>query len=241
MILASLLTLATLNIGTAQMTPILTYHDVIPFRDSKSLWFDCTVAEFKEQIAFFRKKKAVFISIEQLRLGLQGRQSIPLNAVCLTFADNYLGFYQYAWPILKREKIPVAQFVHTDFVGSLIGRPKMTWKQLLEIERSKLVTVASQTCSHPADLTKLSDDQLTHELQDSKRILEQKLGHPVSAIAYPNGKYDLRVAKAASKANYLIGFTEVTQPAQRKPDMFRVPRYVHTKYLRAWKECLGKS
>jgi peptidoglycan/xylan/chitin deacetylase (PgdA/CDA1 family) len=117
----------------------------------------------------------------------------------------------------------------------------MTWKQLLEIERSKLVTVASQTCSHPADLTKLSDDQLTHELQDSKRILEQKLGHPVSAIAYPNGKYDLRVAKAASKANYLIGFTEVTQPAQRKPDMFRVPRYVHTKYLRAWQECLGKS
>jgi peptidoglycan/xylan/chitin deacetylase (PgdA/CDA1 family) len=241
MILSSLLTLGILNGKAAQSTPVLTYHDVIPFRDSKSLWFDCTLAEFKDQIAFFRKKKAVFISIEHLRLGLEGRRSIPPNAVCLTFADNYFGFYKYAWPILRKEKIPVTQFVHTDFVGSAIGRPKMSWRQLIELDRSSLVTVASQTCSHPGDLTQLSDDQINHELVNSKRLLEQKLGHPVSAIAYPNGKYDLRIATAASKAGYKIGFTEVTQPAQRKPDMFRVPRYVHTKYLRAWRDCFGKS
>ena len=236
MILSSLLAL-----GTAQLTPVLTYHDIIPVRDSKSLWFDCTVAEFRDQIAFFQQKGASFISIEQLRLALVEGRKLPKNAVCITFADNYQGFYKYAWPVLKAQRIPVAQFVHTDFVGSSIGRPKMSWKQLKELDQSGLVTVASQTCSHPADLTKLSMSQLMHELQDSKRTLELKLGHPVTAIAYPNGKYDERVAKAAKQANYKIGFTEVTRPAQQRPSIFQVPRYVHTKFQRAWKESFGKS
>ncbi len=236
MILASLLAL-----GAGQLTPVLTYHDIIPVRDKTSLWFDCTVGEFKEQIAFFRNKRASFISIEQLRLSLEGKAKLPPNAICITFADNYLGFYKYAWPILKKERIPVAQFVHTDFVGNTSGRPKMTWHQLVELDKSGLVSVSSQTCSHPADLTKLADAQLDHEMRDSMRILEQKLGHQVSAIAYPNGKYDPRVAKAAKRANYKIGFTEVTQPAQKMPDLLRVPRYVHTKYERAWRESFGKS
>jgi peptidoglycan/xylan/chitin deacetylase (PgdA/CDA1 family) len=114
-------------------------------------------------------------------------------------------------------------------------------KQLKELDQSGLVTVASQTCSHPADLTKLSISQLMHELQDSKRTLELKLGHPVTAIAYPNGKYNERVAKAAEQADYRIGFTEVTRPAQQRPSIFQVPRYVHTKFQRAWKESFGKS
>lgn len=236
MILPSLFAL-----GTAQLTPVLTYHDIIPKRDKRSLWFDCTIDEFREQIGFLRKRKASFVSVEQLRLALNAGRPLPKNAVCVTFADNYLGFYKYAWPILKVERIPVAQFVHTDYVGSSVGRPKISWKQLIELDRSGLVTIGSQTCSHPADLAKLSDSQLRHELEDSKKLLERQLGHSINSIAYPNGKFDARVANAAKKANYLIGFTETLAPAQRRTDMWRVPRYVHTKYQRAWKECFGKS
>lgn len=236
MILPSLFAL-----GTAQLTPVLTYHDIIPKRDSKSLWFDCTIDEFREQIGFLRRRNASFISVEQLRLALKYGRPLPQNAVCITFADNYLGFYKYAWPILKSERIPVTQFVHTDFVGSPVGRPKMSWKQLTELDRSGLVTIGSQTCSHPADLTKLSDPQLKHEFEDSKKVLEKNLGHSISSVAYPNGKFDARVANAAKKANYLIGFTETLAPAQKRLDMWRVPRYVHTKYQRAWKESFGKS
>ncbi|MEI7577814.1 MAG: polysaccharide deacetylase family protein [Armatimonadota bacterium] len=228
-------------LGTAQLTPVLTYHDIIRKRDSKSLWFDCTVDEFREQLAFLRKRNASFVSVDQLRISLSTGRPLPKNAICITFADNYLGFYKHAWPILKRERIPVAQFVHTDFVGSPVGRPKMSWKELTELDQSGLVTIGSQTCSHPADLTKLSDSQLKHELEDSKKKLELKLGHTVTTIAYPNGKFDSKVANAARKANYLIGFTENLAPAQKRLDMWRVPRYVHTKYQRAWKECFGKS
>ena len=232
---------AILNALPTQLTPVLTYHDVIPARDAKSLWFDCTVGEFQEQIDYFERKGAKFVTIEQLRLSLSGKLKLPKNAICITFADNYQGFYKYAWPILKKKRIPVAQFVHTDFVGNTSGRPKMTWRQLTELDRSGLVTIGSQTCSHPEDLTKLSDVRLRHEMADSKRVLEQRLGHAVTSIAYPNGKYDTRVSRAARDANYLIGFTEVTQSAEKRPDIYRVPRYVHTQYKRAILENFGKS
>lgn len=226
--------LAALVLAKPTLTPVLTFHDVNPRRDKKSVWFDCTTEEFEAQIRFFRAKEAVFISVKQLREGLTGKSKLPANAICLTFADNYLGFYKYAWPIIKRERIPVAQFVHTDYVGSSVGRPKMTWKQLIELDRSGLVTVASQTCSHPADLTKLSDAKLKHEFVDSKRVLESKLGRAVDEIGYPNGKYDRRVSMAAKSAGYKIGFTEELLPAERAPNLWEVPRYVHTKFRRAW-------
>jgi hypothetical protein len=78
-------------------------------------------------------------------------------------------------------------------------------------------------------------------MTDSKRVLEQKLGHAVTSIAYPNGKYDTRVSRAARDANYLIGFTEVTQPAEKRPDIYRVPRYVHNKFKQAILESFDKS
>ena len=70
----------------------------------------------------------------------------------------------------------------------------------------------------------------------SKRILEQKLGHPVPFLAYPNGKYDSRVAHAAQKAGYQMAFTERLTSCEKSPNLFMVSRYVHTKYQQAWRD-----
>lgn len=226
--------LAWALLGVTTRTPILTYHDIIPKRTSSSVWFDCTVDEFTAQIAWFRKRKAVFVSTQDIYDSLTHKKVLPKNAICITFADNYLGFYRYAWPILKREKIPVTQFVHTGFVGSKTGRPKMNWNQLVELDRSGLVAIASQTVSHPANLAAMPDDKILSEFLVSKKTLEQKLGHPVWQLAYPNGKYDSRVAKLARQAQYKVAFTEDCQPAEMAKNLYMVPRYVHTKYREAW-------
>jgi peptidoglycan/xylan/chitin deacetylase (PgdA/CDA1 family) len=215
-------------------TPVLTYHDIIPTRTKDSLWFDCSVAEFKEQIAWLKKKGAVFVSSTEVYKSYVLKQPLPKNAICITFADNYQGFYRYAWPILKEAKIPVTQFVHTGFVGSSVGRPKMTWKQLIELDRSGLVTIASQTVSHPSDLTKMTDSQILSEFTKSKAKLEVMLGHRVLQLAYPNGKYDMRVSSIAKKAGYVACFTEDCRPTETAKNQYEIPRYVHTKYRAAW-------
>ncbi|MEZ0326080.1 MAG: polysaccharide deacetylase family protein [Fimbriimonas sp.] len=220
----------------SERTVILTYHDMVRVRDKSALWFDCTPLELQNQLDWLSSQGAHFISMQQLYRHLTAGSKLPPKPVMITFADNYLGFYYLALPILRGRNVPATMFVHTDFVGAKVGRPKMSWKQLLELDREGLVTIASQTRSHPADLRRLSDRQLALEIAGSKEALEQRLGHPVPFIAYPNGKFDLRVAQFARRAGYLMAFTEEQTPAEVSPSIFEVARYVHTKYREAWKD-----
>ncbi|RYG20369.1 polysaccharide deacetylase family protein, partial [bacterium] len=163
-LIASVLTLATRPV-------ILTYHDVTP---KKSVWFDCTPGEFRSQIDAMTKAGARFVSLAQVEASFNGKP-LPKNAVALTFADNYRGFLTYAYPLLKARRIPVAMFVHTGFIGSKAGRPKMTWPELQRLDREGICTVASQTVTH-RDLDKLTEGEIKSEIENSKRDLERHLG-----------------------------------------------------------------
>jgi peptidoglycan/xylan/chitin deacetylase (PgdA/CDA1 family) len=223
-----------------ERTPILTFHDVIDKRVPDSLWFDCSVEELKQIIAWLESRHAAFISLDQLYDHLTKGSPLPPHAIAITFADNYLGFYQRALPILKQHHIPTAMFVHTGFVGSRVGRPKMAWRQLAEIQRSGLVTVASQTVTHPPDLKRLTNAQLDKEMVNSKAAIETQLHGAAKYIAYPNGKWDNRSIAAARRAGYLMGFSEDLHPAETATNILAIPRYVHTKYRQAWRDAYGR-
>lgn len=218
----------------ASRTVILTYHDMVHSRDDNSVWFDCTQKELEEQLDFLTGQGAVFLSLSQLYDGLTGRAVLKPKSIVITFADNYQGFYDLAWPILKEKKIPVTLFVHTGHVGSQKGRPKMSWRTLEELQQSGLVSVQSQTVSHPVDLTKLPLTSLEQEFRDSKEAIEAELKTKCWAIAYPNGKFNHDTSIVAARTGYLIGFTEAQAPAETAPDIHRVPRWVHTKWKEAW-------
>lgn len=207
----------------------LTYHDVTP---KKSVWFDCTPGEFRSQIDAMTKAGARFVSLAQIEDSYKGRP-LPPNAVAITFADNYRGFLTYAYPLLRKRRIPVAMFVHTGFVGSSVGRPKMDWRDLIRLDRENVCTVASQTVTHRS-LDALSADEIAKELRDSKASLERHLGHPVRYLAYPNGAYDARCEAAARDAGYALAFGEVQRPFGKDP--FAVERYVHTKWRKALRD-----
>jgi peptidoglycan/xylan/chitin deacetylase (PgdA/CDA1 family) len=211
----------------------LTYHDIVPDGMRGKLWFDTTESEFKAQIAAMKRAGVHFISVDQLYGRLTGAQRLPLRPVCLTFADNYAGFWLRAYPVLKASHIPAAMFVHTGYIGSPIGRPKMTWPQLLQLDREGLVEVASQTVSHPLDLRKLAYAKLLAEFKDSKADLERHLGHPVRDLAYPNGKFNATCERAARATGYRMAFSEVTEPADQSKTLFEVNRYVSTKWQAA--------
>lgn len=215
-------------------TIVLTYHDVIPSRDASSLWFDCSSSELEAQLTWMERHGAHFIKLGDLYRHLTSGSSLPPHPVAITFADNYLGFWKYGYPVLKRHHVPVTMFVHTGFVGSQVGRPKMTWTQLKALERDGLFSVGSQTVTHAPDLKLLSDAQLATEMRASKQVLERQLGHAIAFVAYPNGKFDRRAEREAEQAGYLMGMSEVTKPAERSPDIFAVNRYVHTKMKQAW-------
>ncbi|MBL1523484.1 polysaccharide deacetylase, partial [Klebsiella pneumoniae] len=94
---------------------VLMYHDAVAVRDRSAVWFDTTPAEFAADLGFLRAHGAHFITLDQLHRHLTLGAPLPQNPVALTFDDGYRGFYTYIYPVLKREKIPAAMFVHTDY------------------------------------------------------------------------------------------------------------------------------
>jgi peptidoglycan/xylan/chitin deacetylase (PgdA/CDA1 family) len=221
--------------GLKQTVVVLTYHDIIKKRTKSSLWFDCSAKELDDQLTAMDRAGVNYISVDQLYAYLTNGKPLPRHPVCITFADDYLGYFTYGLPILHKHLAASAQFVHTAFVGSKVGRPKLTWTGLVGIQRDYPVTIGSQTVTHPADLRTLSDTQLDQEMGHSRYVVQTELGHIIRYLAYPNGKFDRRVEAAARRAGYWMAFTEVCRPANDSPSIFAVNRYVHTR----WREALN--
>jgi hypothetical protein len=217
---------------------VLMYHDFVKERDKNSVWFDCTIDEFKEHLDYLKEQGANFITLEQLHRHLTRGEEVPPGSVVITSDDNYQGFYDNAYPLLKERNIPASVFVHTNYVGDKKGtHPKMDWDTLRLLDKEGLVTIASHTMSHPNDMAKQTSEEQTLELTESKATLERELGHPVPFFAYPNGTGDQITFDLARQAGYTMAFTIDNGSAEESPSILRVNRYVHTKYKKGWEEC----
>ena len=215
--------------------PVIMYHDIIAERGPGSVWFDCTTEEFTKQMEWLVEQGAQPISLEALHRHLTRGEPVPENAIVLTFDDNYQGFFDNAYPILKQYNFPAAMFVHTNFVGDKQNaHPKMDWDTLRVLDKEGLVTIASHTLSHPEDMSRLPLETQENELRESKALLESELGHPVPYFAYPNGKGDKETFEAARLAGYTMAFTIRNGLAEESPGILAVNRYIHTRLEKAW-------
>ena len=81
----------------------------------------------------------------------------------------------------------------------------LSWEQVAEMQQSG-IHFGSHACSHQI-LTRLDEKEISNELLESSKILENITGkHPV-AIAYPNGDSNSMVQEIARNTGYSIGFT----------------------------------
>ncbi len=141
-------------------------------------------------------------------------------AVCLTFDDAYYDFYRFAFPLLKRLNIPAVLAVPTKYIvestqlsddvrlGFSNGEemdgdfyktkvPFCTWAELREMVDSGLVKIASHGLNHDA-LTSTGVDFVA-ELNNSKVILEEKLGCSIDTFVYPYGKFSKSINRESNK------------------------------------------
>jgi peptidoglycan/xylan/chitin deacetylase (PgdA/CDA1 family) len=156
----------------------------------------------------------------------------------VTFDDALVSVLSRALPVLTELRVPATVFACTDWVGRdepmrigydrWLGTPhedelhSLDWNALAQL-RTLGWEVGSHTCTHPR-LTTLDDDALAHELEESRRLVEQRVGAPCRALAYPHGDCDARVAAAAARAGYDFGLT--ARAGIDAGDRLRVPRAV---------------
>jgi peptidoglycan/xylan/chitin deacetylase (PgdA/CDA1 family) len=212
--------------------PVIMYHDITPVKDVD---WDVTPQEFQQHLALIRERGLTPISMDQLVSHLQTGSPLPEKPILLTFDDNYLGQYQHAFPLLKKYNYPAVWSVHTAFVGSPAGKPKATWEQLREMQRSGLITIASHTVNH-LNLAGITDTaKIDRELQESKSILEKELGVPVIYFTYPEGDYSPLVRERLKVAGYRAALSMSLDPAREVPanqseDMLTIMRYGQSRF-----------
>ncbi len=139
------------------------------------------------------------------------------RTLAITFDDGLLSVLTQAEPILRRLGIPATVFVPTAFMSehqplcwpgidhwlktpSAAELQGMRWDDLRRLSDSGW-EIGSHTCTHPM-LTGLDDAAVHSELENSRLECERHLGVACTAIAYPYGDVNERVANAADRAGY---------------------------------------
>lgn len=214
--------------------PVIMYHDVVLKRDKNAVWFDTTVKELEEQFTFLEEHGYTPISLSDLHQHLLGLKEVPEKSIVLTFDDNYQGFYDNAYPLLRAKNYPSAMFVHTNFVGSKSGsHPKMSWETLKTLASEGLVTIGAHTQSHPENLKDLPMYRQRQEIAESKRILEEHLGVKVPYLAYPVGSNDDETQQIAKDCGITMAFTMENGPVEESPNILALNRWIQTKFAEA--------
>ena len=170
------------------------------------------IPQFEKQMEYLARNYRVVKPSEIKSTSSNGDRVL----VAITFDDAWSGVFENAAPILKRYDLPASISVPT---GSLGKRPGwlanglpfsedssvMSAEQVKELDKQGF-EIFSHTVTH-SKLTELDDGMLTEELTESRRELEEMLGHKIAVICYPHGDNNKRVRQYARQAGYQHGFT----------------------------------
>jgi peptidoglycan/xylan/chitin deacetylase (PgdA/CDA1 family) len=207
-------------LGSAAVTlPILMYHYVRkpPSIKTDQLGFKLSVspADFQGQMDWLYANHFHPVNFNQARAYFAGTTALPSRPVVITFDDGYQDLYTTAFPILKAHGFTAVAYIVSGFVDRAYY---VSRGQVLEMDRAG-IQIASHTVNHP-DLARSGMGSVTYELVQSKRWLEQLVGHPVLDFAYPSGKFNAQTIQAVSRAGYSTAVTTLTSTVHSMADRY---------------------
>lgn len=218
---------------------ILAYHSVHPRRrDALAV----PPERFRRHLQFVARQFRVLpLSVLAAQV-VEGGASA--QAAAITLDDGYRDNLEYALPILRDLALPATVFLTAGYIGSGAvlaseaviaqngGRRGdhafLTWREAAALVAAG-VEIGSHSVNHPR-LTTLPRAQARKEIQESKAILEDRLGVPVPVFCYPYGDLDDDIRQLVAEAGYL-GATVTPRHPLPPTDPLRLPRigiYHHT-------------
>tara|TARA_B100001057_G_scaffold128391_1_gene127479 strand:- start:692 stop:1747 length:1056 start_codon:yes stop_codon:yes gene_type:complete len=146
--------------------------------------------------------------------------------ILLTVDDGFLSFYENAWPLLKKNKIPFILFISTKPVGN---KGYMTWEQIKEIGKSEFGVIGHHSHSHDYLIDK-TENEFLNDMETSDLIFEKKLGYVPTLFSYPFGEYS-KFMKDYVSQNFKIAFGQHSGIIDVNKDKFELPRFpINEKY-----------
>jgi peptidoglycan/xylan/chitin deacetylase (PgdA/CDA1 family) len=283
---------------TESQVVILLYHRISPDQDNLFFTKPLSPQSFEKQLEDFSRTYEL-LPLDELAYYIQRRKALPKKALVITMDDGYKDNYLYAYPILKKHRVPATIFLATGHIGTgrlfwynkvqyiihatclveadvdglgkfrlqsrsnklkassmVVERLKrmpegeknslidmlasvlrvnipddlgkgsiLSWDEVREMS-SNGIAFGAHTVSHPI-LTNLPLEQAKWEIAQSKKDIEEKLGQPVTAFAYPNGghrDFNTQIANLVKESGFLYAVTTIPRWVGPEANIYELSR-----------------
>jgi peptidoglycan/xylan/chitin deacetylase (PgdA/CDA1 family) len=180
---------------------------------------------FKEQLKIIENEGIRFIHPKKFKENLSENKKV--RKILLTIDDGLLSFYQNAWPILKKNKIPFILFINTREVGAF---NYMNWNQILELHAADYVEIGNHSHSHEY-LVDENSETIKKDILTSIEIFNEKLGTNSKFFSYPFGEYSEKFKKIIKELGFEYAFGQHSGVIDETKDLWELPRFpINEKY-----------
>ena len=192
---------------------VLMYHDIVAANNRSS---------------GFQNPSALQYKVDENDFELHVMSCTP-DKVIFSFDDGGSSFFTKAIPILEKYGHKGIFFISTNYIDT----PGFLTADQIKCIEDKGHIVGSHSCSHPHNMTELSEDEISNEWVYSINKLEKILGHKIEYASIPNGYSSLAVINRAKEAGIKYLYTSSPIDSIRdKGGMKLIGRYVvHNKML----------
>ena len=195
------------------------------FEENKYPSTNIRLNDFLKHLEIIENSNIQFVNPKNFKNELTSNKK--QRKILLTIDDGFLSFYENAWPILKKRKIPFILFVSTREVGS---SNYMSWSQIKEISKENFVEIGNHSHSHEY-LIDESNEIIKSDIQNSINIFEEKLGKNSNFFSYPFGEYSINFKNIIKSLGFKYAFGQHSGVIDESKDFLELPRFpINEKY-----------
>jgi len=200
----------------------LMYHR---FEENKYPSTNIKLKDFIEHIKIIEESNVSFVNPNNFEEELKKNKS--KRKILLTIDDGFLSFYENAWPILKKKKIPFILFISTREVGAF---NYMTWSQIKEISKEDFVEIGNHSHTHEY-LVDENNELIREDIAKSISIFKKNLGKNSDFFSYPFGEYSNNFKNIIKDFGFKYAFGQHSGVMDETKDFYELPRYpINEKY-----------
>ena len=200
----------------------LMYHR---FEENKYPSTNIKISDFEKQLEIIKESNIKFINPKNFEKELIENKN--QRKILLTIDDGFLSFYNNAWPILKKGKIPFILFVSTREVGSV---NYMNWNQLKEISKEDFVEIGNHSHTHEY-LVNETNETIKTDIKKSIKIFNEKLGQNSKFFSYPFGEYSISFKNIIKSLGFKYAFGQHSGVIDETKNFYELPRFpINEKY-----------
>jgi peptidoglycan/xylan/chitin deacetylase (PgdA/CDA1 family) len=185
-----------------QTIPGLLFHSVLTHPGKEMSHFPA------KRFAILCQKLATDGYVPVSLSGLMTAERTPCRGkpVLLTFDDGLACIHREVLPIIQKHNFNATVFCVSSYSGKKSGWD--VFSQNLHLSNTEIrelcdagIEIGSHTATH-ACLPYLDEQSVKHELEDSKKYLEDVIGKPVTSLSFPYGCWSRRIWDIAKEAGY---------------------------------------